>query len=66
MSFLLQSRDTPDVWKHDMFDGDVGTIKRGGVGGGGATGKLHIDNLDFGVNEIHNEIMSDMKQDELN
>ena len=46
-----RSRDTPDVWKHDMFDGDVGTIKRGGVGGGGATGKLHIDNLDFGVND---------------
>lgn len=48
-----RSKDTPDVWKHDMFDGDVGVMKRGGGGGGvgGSTSKLHISNLDFGVND---------------
>ncbi|XP_076074541.1 THO complex subunit 4-like [Mytilus galloprovincialis] len=52
-----RSKDTPDdVWKHDMFDGDVGTMKRGrgggaAMGGGGSTSKLHISNLDFGVND---------------
>lgn len=54
-SNFARSKDTPDVWKHDMFDGDVSAVKRGGGGGGGGlssgSGKLHISNLDFGVND---------------
>lgn len=50
---LLQSKDLPDVWQHDMFDGGVAPVKRfgGGGGGGSGDGKLHISNLDFGVND---------------
>lgn len=35
-----------------MFDGGVAPVKRfGGGGGGSGDGKLHISNLDFGVND---------------
>ncbi|XP_048758239.1 THO complex subunit 4-like isoform X2 [Ostrea edulis] len=46
-------KELPDVWQHDMFDGGVAPIKRfgGGGGGGSGDGKLHISNLDFGVND---------------
>lgn len=48
----LQSKEIPDVWQHDMFDGGVAPVKRfGGGGGGSGDGKLHISNLDFGVND---------------
>lgn len=53
LEIVLQSKEIPDVWQHDMFDGGVAPVKRfgGGVGGGSGDGKLHISNLDFGVND---------------
>ncbi|KAL5018207.1 hypothetical protein ScPMuIL_003929 [Solemya velum] len=46
-------KELPDTWQHDLFDGGSGPIRRlGGTGGGGSQdGKLHISNLDFGVND---------------
>lgn len=49
MEIVLQSKEIPDVWQHDMFDGGVAPVKR--FGGGSGDGKLHISNLDFGVND---------------
>lgn len=51
--FSLQSREVPDVWQHDLYDGSSGQSRRGGGGGGqpGGTGKLLVSNLDFGVND---------------
>lgn len=49
LEIVLQSKEIPDVWQHDMFDGGVAPVKR--VGGGSGDGKLHISNLDFGVND---------------
>lgn len=54
---FLQSREVPDVWQHDLYDGSSGTARRGGGGGGGlgaspgGSGKLLVSNLDFGVND---------------
>ncbi|CAL1533525.1 unnamed protein product [Lymnaea stagnalis] len=48
-----RSRDVPDVWQHDMYDGSSGPARRGGGGAGqtGGSGKLLVSNLDFGVND---------------
>ncbi|KAK3091131.1 hypothetical protein FSP39_017338 [Pinctada imbricata] len=43
-------KELPDVWQHDMYDGGPTPTKRFG-GAGGNDGKLHISNLDFGVND---------------
>jgi THO complex subunit 4 len=59
-TFLFQPKELPDVWQHDMFDGGVAPIKRfgGGSGGGGSgDGKLHISNLDFGVNDSDIQVL---------
>lgn len=56
---FTRTKQVPDVWKHDLFDGGVSTGRRGGFSsgggglttGGGGTGKLHISNLDFGVSD---------------
>ncbi|KAK4468503.1 hypothetical protein MN116_007704 [Schistosoma mekongi] len=42
------SRSLPDKWQHDMFQ-DARSPKGAGTTGGSAT-RLHISNLDFGVN----------------
>ncbi|KAK0049178.1 THO complex subunit 4 [Biomphalaria pfeifferi] len=51
--FNQRSREVPDVWQHDLYDGSSGQSRRGGGGGGqpGGTGKLLVSNLDFGVND---------------
>ena len=47
---LLQPRELPDRWQHDMFDGGVGNARS--PAGGFSTGiKLHISNLDYGVSD---------------
>jgi len=49
-----RSRDVPDGnWQHDMFDGGVSPMRRGGGGNAvaGDQGKLLVSNLDFGVND---------------
>ncbi|KAH9495582.1 hypothetical protein Btru_013648 [Bulinus truncatus] len=53
--FNQRSREVPDVWQHDLYDGSSGGPARRGGGGGsaqsGGSGKLLVSNLDFGVND---------------
>ncbi|XP_071108136.1 aly/REF export factor 2-like [Haliotis cracherodii] len=54
-----RTKEVPDVWQHDMYDGGMGAKRGlvggrlGGGGGGGSAqqGKLLVSNLDFGVND---------------
>ncbi|XP_059169044.1 THO complex subunit 4-like [Physella acuta] len=47
-----RTRDVPDVWQHDMYDGASSTpARRGGSTPSGGSGKLLVSNLDFGVND---------------
>jgi len=54
-SSFSRSKNVPDVWKHDMFEGQVTSpVRRMGLGGAGnqlTQGKLLISNLDFGVTD---------------
>ena len=55
------------MWQHDMYENDFRPAKRvrpaagGGGGGAGASGKLHISNLDFGVSESDIQVSLDSK-----
>ena len=63
--YLLQPKQMPDVWQHDMFDGaggGGGAVKRlsaGGISLGGGQGKLLVSNLDFGVNDSDITVSTD-------
>lgn len=55
-TFNQRTREVPDVWQHDLYDGTSVPARRGGGGGGlgaspGGSGKLLVSNLDFGVND---------------
>jgi len=52
-------KELPDVWQHDMYDGNSGGFRSRGAAGAGprtggvvsSSGKLLVSNLDFGVND---------------
>ncbi|VDN42102.1 unnamed protein product, partial [Dibothriocephalus latus] len=41
---IIKTRKLVDQWQHDMFEGSIGAAT-------GGQAKLHISNLDFGVND---------------
>ncbi|CAD5115217.1 DgyrCDS4210 [Dimorphilus gyrociliatus] len=46
-----KQRDLPDVWEHDMFDGNQVKGKAAFSLGQGSNGKILVSNLDYGVND---------------